>query len=119
MHMRMKADNSTTTLVPCSPSALTVSSGKEGLVRYDRARVGLGRLVEAPGADIDVRGHVHQVTGAGRQRAEPVGARHGARGIGRRFDRMDVVMVGTAFSRRLSVQQRCRVCPRMTAEDKP
>ena len=42
---------------------------------------------------------MHQVAGAGRQRAQAISARHGARRIGRRLDRMDVVMVGANIVR--------------------
>ena len=46
----------------------------------------------AAGADVDVRGHVHQVTGTGRERGQRVGLRQRAFWRGRGFDRVNVVV---------------------------
>ena len=65
---------------------------EELLVGGGRAEVGERRIVVAARADVDVRGHVHQVARAGREVAQRVGELLRTRGIIGRFDRVDVVV---------------------------
>ena len=66
----------------------------------DRAAVGLGGFVVAPDALVDVRWHVHEVAGAGHQRADAIGGTEGFLRMRRGLDGVDVKVVGTRVIRR-------------------
>ena len=61
-------------------------------IRLDRVLVGRRRVVEAAGAQVDVRRHVHEMSGAWHERRQPVGVLLRALRIRRRFDGVDVEM---------------------------
>ncbi len=59
----------------------------------DGALVGVGRVVVPAHACIDVRGHVHEVTGARHEIDQTVGGRQRLLGLVRRLHRVDVEVV--------------------------
>ena len=82
--------------------ALRLALSDVGSVRLTRLDVGERCIVIAADADIDVRGHVHQVPGTRGQRAEPVGRSLGAlRSRGCLHD-VDVEVIGARV---------IRICP--------
>ena len=74
--------------------ALGPRSGQVFAVRRGGARVGVRGLRVAAESHEDVRGHVHQVAGAGHEIAEPLRARQGALRVRRGLDGVDVIVVG-------------------------
>ena len=72
---------------------------KIAVVRGDRLLVRDHRVVVAADPRIDVRGHVHQVTGAGQQLAQRVSRGDALRRIGRGLDRVHVQMQGAGMLR--------------------
>ena len=67
----------------------------EALVNRRRLRIALHRRIEIAGAHVDVRRHVHEVTGLGHQRFETTRRGHRLLGVRRRFDGVNVVVVRT------------------------
>ena len=69
------------------------------LVGGDGAAVGLGGVVVAPDALIDVRRHVHEVAGARHHAADAIGRRQRLLRMRRGLDGVDVVVVGARMLR--------------------
>ena len=75
-------------------NALRAGRGGIVFVGFCGRRVVLARAVVVAGALVDVGGHVHQVSGRGSQRGDPIRVGQGALRMRRRFHRVNVEMHG-------------------------
>ncbi len=92
-HVRRPQELNVVRVVHHGIHALGISRAKVKAVGLDSADVGIGGSVVVTDPKIDVRRHVHQVSGRGHQLAKPLCAGECASRIIRSFHRVDIVVI--------------------------